>query len=276
MKIADGRWQIADLLFLKLGGSLITDKMRASALRPEILARLAGEIAAAQAENPRLKLVLGHGSGSFGHVAAKKHGTRQGVRTPAQWRGFAEVWLQASRLTRHVVEALHAAGLPAVVFSPSAGITVEQGKITSWDLTTMHAALEAGLLPVVYGDVAFDTVQGGAIVSTEDLFAYLAPHLHPRRILIAGIEPGVWADYPACTRIIPAITPQMLPDISASLGGSAATDVTGGMASKVREMLALPQAFPGLEVCIFSGQTPGAVQEALGGAQMGTVLQIEN
>lgn len=43
---------------------------------------------------------MGHGSGSFGHVAAAKHGTINGVSGPTQWKGFCDVSDAASRLNR--------------------------------------------------------------------------------------------------------------------------------------------------------------------------------
>ncbi len=262
------------LIFLKLGGSLITDKAVPHTVRPKTLARLAGEIAAAWAVEPGLRLVLGHGSGSFGHVPAKRYNTRQGVSTPQQWRGFAEVWQEAHRLNQVVMAALHAVGLPAVAFPPSAVVLACDGKVEAWDLRPLQGALEHGLLPVVYGDAVFDTARGGTILSTEDLFDHLALHLHPRRLLLAGLEPGVWADYPACTRLLADITPANLEEIAAGLGGSHAADVTGGMASKVRQSLALVQANPGLDVHIFSGEQPGNVQGALEGAAPGTCIRL--
>ena len=263
------------LTFLKLGGSLITDKTRPRTPRPESLARLAGEIAAALAEDPALALILGHGSGSFGHVAGKRYGTRQGVYSPEGWRGFAEVWYDASALNRLVMDALHAAGLPAIALPPVANVIAHAGQVAAWDLAALKAALQAGLLPVVFGDVVFDTARGGTILSTEDLFAHLARQLRPARLLLAGIEPGVWADYPTCTRLIAEITPVNLDEVAPALGGSAATDVTGGMADKVHQSLALARAIPGLEVLIFSGETPGKVKEALVGARVGTVIRGE-
>ena len=108
-----------EIIFLKLGGSLITDKDKPYTPRLDKLAELAQEIKAALDSNPSLLLILGHGSGSFGHVPAKKYGTRQGVHTPEQWRGFAEVWREADLLNRHVVDALWQAGLPAIRFAVS-------------------------------------------------------------------------------------------------------------------------------------------------------------
>ena len=256
--------------FLKLGGSLLTDKNKPGTSRLDVLARLAYEIAEAKADLGDLRLVLGHGSGSFAHIPAMKYGTRQGVRTPDQWRGFAEVWREADALNRLVVDALHAAGLPAVRFAISGGAVTRAGQVAVWDLTPLRAALAAGLLPVVYGDVVFDQEWGGTILSTEDIFVHLARELKPARVLIAGIEEGVWADYPACTEIIPEITPGNFAAVAPVLGGSAATDVTGGMASKVRELLGLVKAVSGLEGVIFSGAYSGRVGEAIRGKTVGT------
>lgn len=260
------------LYFLKLGGSLITDKQRPRTVRTEVLGRLAVEIATAIRGEPQLSLVIGHGSGSFGHVPAKKYGTRLGVRTPEQWLGFVEVWREAAALNHHVMDALHDAGLPAMAFPPSASLVGEDGRTASWDLTPLKTALEAGMVPVVYGDVVFDTIRGGTIFSTEDLFSYLGRQLKPHRLLLAGNEPGVWADYPECTRLIERITPHDLEEISPALRGSAATDVTGGMYSKVMEMVGLVQAVPGLEAFIFSGSMDGNVQRALLGERVGTQI----
>jgi len=260
------------LVFLKLGGSLITDKSRPYTARPDKLDDLAAQIAAAFHENADLRLVLGHGSGSFGHTPASQFDTRRGVSGPEAWRGFAEVWYQASRLNRLVIEALYRAGLPAISFSPAAAVTAHDGKVFSWDCTSLQSALENGLLPVVHGDVAFDQVRNGTILSTEDLFVYLAQEFHPKRILLAGQERGVWADFPARQRLIDEITPGNFAQQAPGLGGAAGTDVTGGMRSKVTEMLNLVEQVPGLEVLIFSGEEPAIVQRVLRGENLGTRL----
>jgi isopentenyl phosphate kinase len=261
---------VKGLQFLKLGGSLITDKTAPSTARPEVLARIAEDIATARAEKPELRLLLGHGSGSFGHVAGKKYGTREGVDSPEGWLGFAEVWYQASALNRLVVENLHAAGLPAVSFPASAGALAEDGRVASWNIAPIQKAIDKGLLPVVYGDVVFDSLREGTILSTEDLFIHLAAQLEPACILLAGIEEGVWADYPACTQLAESLTPHNLLEVAPALAGSMATDVTGGMETKVRQMLSLVENIPGLEVLIFSGQHPQSVKKALLGDSPGT------
>lgn len=261
---------IGDLQFLKLGGSLITEKRTAATARLEVIERAAGEIAAFREANPKARLLLGHGSGSFGHFPAKKYNTRACVRTEAEWLGFVEVWQQAAALNHIVMDALRAAKLPAVAFPPSAMVSAVDGSITNWDLTPIQAALDGGLLPVVYGDVAFDTVRGGTILSTEDLFAHLAKQLRPQRILLAGDEEGVFANYDASRTLIHEITTATYPQLATSILGAEAPDVTGGMRGKVEAMLALVSELPGCEVRVFSGEAQGDILQALNSMGLGT------
>lgn len=269
-----------ELIFLKLGGSLITDKTRPFTARADVLAALAGQIAQTLRENPGLKLVLGHGSGSFGHTVAKEFHTRDGIKaglgTAAEyWNGFARVWYQASALNRIVIEALITAGVPALTFSPAASVISRHGKVERWDLSPLQSGLDAGLVPVVYGDVIFDDVLGGTILSTEDLFEFLARSMHPRQILLAGLEGAVWADFPQRTVRVEKITPSGFAEIKASVGASHGTDVTGGMESKVRQMLDLVKELPGTTVQIFSAEEPGSLALVLSGGQMGTILRAD-
>jgi isopentenyl phosphate kinase len=265
-----------ELILLKLGGSLITDKTMSYTPRFEKLAELAAQIAAARRANPQLRLILGHGSGSFGHTAAKQHGTRDGLisgkNAEEYWRGFAEVWYQASQLNRFVMDELHDAEVPSLAIGPVSAVTASDDKFTNWDLAPLKAALAAGLMPVVHGDVIFDTVRGGTIFSTEDLFEQIAHELRPQRILLAGLEGAVWADYPQRKIRVETITPASFDGVKATLGASHGADVTGGMESKVRQMLDLTKEIPGLTAQIFSGEQPGNLQKALAGENIGTLI----
>ncbi len=64
-------------------------------------------------------------------------------------------------------------------------------------------------------------------------------------------------------------------EVEASLGGSHATDVTGGMFSKVRDMYHLVLAQPPLQVYIVSGEISGNVRSALAGSDthFGTLIR---
>lgn len=272
-----------ETIFLKLGGSLITDKDTPYTPRLDKLEDLAREIKTALDLRSDLTLILGHGSGSFGHTAAKKYGTRDGIKDSPRrgegreetdyWKGFAEVRFQAAELTRYVMQTLLEAGVSAIPFSPSASMVSTNRKVTAHNFTAIRKALDAHLLPVVHGDVAFDEALGGTILSTEDVFAFLAEHLPPTRILLAGIEAGVWADFPARTKLVKEIQLSDYEKMKAGIGGSASTDVTGGMKAKVEEMFALIQHNKGLTVQIFSAEESGLLTRALQGENVGTLLK---
>lgn len=262
---------MSELIFLKLGGSLLTDKTADETVRPGVLARLATEIKQALLARSDLTLLIGHGSGSFGHVAAAKYGTRQGVHTQNDWLGFAEVSSAAARLNAIVRGALVDAGVPVVTFQPSASAVCEEGRIVTLSIPQIQRTLAEGLVPVVYGDVAIDRIRGGTIISTEEILSFLTPEFKPKAILLAGEAKGVLDQG---GEVIPIIGDGDIERIRQTLGGSRGIDVTGGMASKVEDMINLARSQPYLQIRIFSGMIEGAVEQCLTqpDAEFGTLI----
>jgi len=257
-------------VFIKLGGSLITDKRQESFYREEVVKEIAAELLAARSENPQLEILIGHGSGSFGHVAAKRYGTAQGVSSPEQWRGYAQVSNVASELNFLVIKTLEAAGLPVIRIQPSASLIARDGKVMQMATEPIENALVRGLLPVVHGDVSLDEVRGGTIISTEALFFYLASRLYVDRVLLLGEVPGVLG---LDAEVVAKITPMNLGDVEAALGGSHGVDVTGGMETKVRDMVALVQQLPQLSICILGGLSQGMLRSVLlSRSNLGTMI----
>lgn len=256
-----------DLVFVKLGGSLITDKTHAETPRLDVIARLAGEVRQALEARPGLPVLLGHGSGSFGHWQASRYGTRDGVRGRDAWVGFAHVAGSAARLNRLVTDSLLEAGVPVFAVRPSASARCRDGLLLHLETAPIHRALGEGLVPLIHGDVAFDEVRGGTIVSTEEIMVFLTGEFQPGRIVLLGETPGVLAagsDSDERQRsVIPWITADNIAAVTGSLGGSRGLDVTGGMASKVQQMFELVQKRPGLTVHILSGMEPGLLKRAL-------------
>ena len=249
-----------ELVFVKLGGSLITDKRRQATPHIHVLDELAGELRAARESRPELRILLGHGSGSFGHWEASRYQTQKGVQSPVQWQGFAEVAAAAAQLNRIVVERFVKAGNPVLSLQPSASAVAEAGRIVSLDSANIQRALAHGLVPLIYGDVAFDRQQGGTILSTETLFFHLAQTLQPSRILLLGNAPGVLDND---GNVIERITPGTYAEAKVFLRGSGYTDVTGGMADKVEQMITLVQRLPTLKIQILTGQRRGNLLHSL-------------
>lgn len=268
------------IVFIKFGGSIITDKTQTESADLATIRRLAGELRQALDQAPELRLIVSHGSGSFGHVYAQRYGIHHGLAPDGNWMGYALTAAAALRLNRIVVDELLAAGVPALALQPSASLAARAGQLARWDVAALEWALERRLAPVIHGDVAFDETQGSAIISTEQLLAHLTtlPSLRPARIVLVG-EAGVYTADPRRdpqARRIDRIDQDNIADVLKGAGGSHGVDVTGGMRSKVELMWRLVEATPALHVYLI-GPTPGLLQHALLGNQTieGTIIARE-
>lgn len=251
------------LIFIKIGGSLITDKTKPYILNERALDTICDEIKRAQGLGKQL--IVGHGAGSFGHVPAKKYQTHKGIINKESLRGLAEVADVAAQLNRIVVKKLLEKRVNAVSVSPLSIILSENFQPKSLATESIEELVRLGLLPVVYGDVILDTKAGCTIFSTEKVLGYLALRLKQKRytierIIHCGQTNGV---YDADGKTILVITPENIGIYRSVLSGSRGTDVTGGMEHKVEETLMLAQSgIPGL---IIDGIEHGTLSKAVAG-----------
>jgi isopentenyl phosphate kinase len=152
------------------------------------------------------------------------------------------------------------------------------GELVDLAVSPITTLLDNGLVPLVYGDVSLDSAQGCTIVSTEQIFAYLARVLCPSRIIEAGEVAGVYSGDPhrdTIVRLVPTISSHNYAQVEEMLSASFGVDVTGGMLSKVRSLFTLVTELPNLQVRIVTGRTPGLVERVLidADAEEGTLLQ---
>ncbi len=259
------------VVFVKLGGSLITDKERPDTAQPEVIRRLAEEIARARARTGARRLILGHGSGSFGHAAAARLGLARGIDRIDRDRSEAvsRVQERAAALHRMVADALRDAGLAPFTIAPSANLITDVGRPVVFGVEPVTLALEWGLLPVLYGDVVLDRFHGCSICSTESVLVTVAERLARRRVRVAR---ALWAGatdgiLDAEGRTIPEIGPETAAEALDAAGASAGTDVTGGMLHRLETALAL--AAKGTPSLVFDGTVPGRLEAALAGEPAG-------
>jgi isopentenyl phosphate kinase len=135
--------------------------------------------------------------------------------------------------------------------------------------------MKHNLLPVPYGDVALDLKKGCCIISTEEIFSYLAPRLDSKRIILAGMVDGVFTADPQKNpeaKLIPEINSKNYESIKKYLGGSAGIDVTGGMMHRVERIFELTKF--GVEAEIINGRKEDILKRALTGERgLGTTIK---
>lgn len=259
------------ITLVKLGGSLITDKSRPQTPRVETIERLADEIR--EAASPG-SVVLGHGSGSFGHVAAAQHAVHRGIESPEQVGGVVDTQVHAHRLHRLVVDVMWKAGVQPFSVAPSSCLMAVSGQAGTFEAEPLLGALRLGLSPVVFGDVVMDREWGASICSTEEVFealiaALAAAGVGVTRALWLGETDGVYgADGRTLTRIDSGNRDAAL----GHAGASGAADVTGGM--RLRLETACRLADRGVPSWIGNGLVPGRLAAVLRGSDVpGTVVE---
>ena len=220
---------MSDPTVLKLGGSVITHKDQPETVDETGLAETARAIGAAGIED----LVVVHGGGSFGHPAAEEAGVSLTAGT-TDTAAIREIHAAMGRLNDAVLDALQAAGVPAVPVRPfTAGYRDESGTVVLAS-DQVEAMLAEGFVPVLHGDVFTTLGKGATIVSGDELVVSLSADLDAESVGLCTTVPGVLDDQ---DRVIDRI--ERFEDVAGFVTGSEATDVTGGMTGKVRALLAL-------------------------------------
>ncbi|MFB6093431.1 MAG: isopentenyl phosphate kinase [Halanaeroarchaeum sp.] len=240
---------------LKLGGSVLTDKDRREIVDATGLSRAVRAIAAADVED----LVIVHGGGSYGHpnAADRNVSAETGTRDAADVRAIHRAM---GTLLHQLTDELGAAGVPAVPVRPLSGsYRTRQGDV-AMDPGPVATMLGEGFVPVLHGDVVASVGEGATIASGDELVVSLAAGLGADRVGLCSSVPGVLDE---AGDVIPHV--EEYGDVAAAVGESAATDVTGGMAGKVRALLETDASASifGLDdlTAFLAGERPGTTIE---------------
>ena len=244
---------------LKLGGSVITDKVQPFTARMDEINKLSREIAFAGNELN----VLVHGGGSFGHTVADKFRIADGFKSVEQLPGFSSTHQSMLRLNQIIVKSLIDAGVNAFGLSPSSFIITDAGKMMKANLSIIGRYIEMGIIPVLYGDAVLDNSKGFTILSGDQLIVSTAKFLKADRIIMGCDVDGVYTSDPKVDEDAELIELLHVKDLSekVDLGRALSTDVTGGMMGKVREASEAVRA--GIEVVFVNAGVEGRIKSAL-------------
>jgi isopentenyl phosphate kinase len=250
------------VIVLKLGGSVVTDKDRRETVDGPALDAAADAVAAhASGSAGRRRgdadpLALVHGGGSFGHPNASDHGVTDAAGSH-DVEGLMAIHGAMKALNGIVLRRLHERDVPALPVHPLSGAARDAAGALSYPLATVEGMLGEGFVPVLHGDGVVHAGEGVTVLSGDEIVVRLAEGLDADRVGLCSTVPGVLdADGEVVERI------SAVDEVADALGGSDATDVTGGMAGKVRALL-------GLEATAFVFG-PDDLAGFLSGADVGT------
>lgn len=252
---------VENIVLVKLGGSVITDKSRLRTFRGDACKRLAVEL---RAWDETLALV--HGAGSFGHILARKHSLHEGYRYESQLKYVALVQRDVRELNVRVLETLIDGGVRAVSVPPAATASFDRGAVVGFDPALFDKIINLGLTPLTFGDVVPDESMRFSICSGDSMMEELARHLKPKMAVFCTDVDGVFTADPkkdGDAELISTLDKEAVHMTKSSESVNA--DVTGSIRGKLERMLAIAQH---CEKCIIlNGDVPGRLESVLKGEE---------
>ena len=250
-------------VFIKLGGSLITDKATPKHAHTARISALAQEISELYTSHPDTVFFIGNGAGSYGHYAVHETKWREKKNDPMRIAKIRQVTTELHYMIR---DALIAAGVPALSFAATSFSGRYKSQPKAW-LESMFSYATHGSVPLVFGDMVYDDNEGSYVLSTEEILETIAKDWTKAGnsidafIYCTSVDGVLDADHKA----IPTITAKT--EIT-SIAGTHGFDVTGGMAQKIaagKRALAYTKY-----VYIINGTTPGSITKAVNHDTIGT------
>jgi isopentenyl phosphate kinase len=250
------------MILLKIGGSILTDKSKERTILPDRTKMIAKQIA----DSGIKELVLIHGAGSFGHPQVLTH-LQCGFNAEGLWITHKTV----SELNSAFIEELHVHGIRALPVHPLNCSISNSGRIDYFDLCPIKMMLENDLVPVIHGDIVLDKYIKFSILSGDQIIAYLAKVLKPRKVGIGTNVDGVLYKGKTLRHLHSTDFNRLKREIR----GSNNMDVTGGMLKKVTELVEL--ANYGIRSQIFNAEVMGNITRFLTTFdEFGTVIMKED
>ncbi|MEP7162614.1 MAG: isopentenyl phosphate kinase [Candidatus Moraniibacteriota bacterium] len=244
------------LFIVKLGGSIITHKNREfPSIRKVNIVRI-GKALVKNFDLKKYRLILVHGAGSFGHLSAKKFDLAQGTKDHPE-KLFRALENQAldQELNTQMVKILQTTALPVTGIKTSSVVTNKEGELSSFEMKALLAALDTNTIPLLYGDMVFDTSWGMSICSGDVLTPFLAEKLKATKIFYASDVDGIFTRDPFQYRdakLIREISLSGLLSGKISLSRSHNIDVTAGFKGKFE--IYKKRVFPSLQaIHVFNG-----------------------
>ena len=222
-----------DIVILKFGGSVITDKKSEI---PKVNHKTLDKICNILKDKER-NMIIVHGAGSYGHPIAKRYALAEGLDgSQEQKKAINETRKQVHELNQLLCGRLQESGIETKSVIPSQSMRSRGSReIENFPISEFDKPLKEGRIPVTFGDVTEDLIQGINILSGDVIMMELARIYKPRLTVFVMDYPGVMNGKPEDKKseIIPLVDSETRESIKKYYGEGRITDVTGGLVGKL-------------------------------------------
>lgn len=247
-----------EVLLLKLGGSIVTDKSTSEYhLQTALLKRVFGYLSNWY-KNANSNLVIVHGCGGCTHNIAHEYDLRSGTQgDPDKLRGSVLAHDMSRKINEDICLIAGESGLPVTSVDTSQFVTNQQGKLHTFNEVKIIANLEDCKVPIMHGDMVPDIDWEYSISSGDHSIAKLAEILPVKRVLFASDIDGLFTADPhknSSAELIETISMDNVHSDAIQLDGSHNIDTTGGLRGKLESCKHLFAASDRLETIeVFNG-----------------------
>ncbi len=221
-----------EIILLKLGGSLLTDKNKPFSLREDILNNCLDQII----ESKKLVILI-HGGGSFGHPLAKQYQISQGLNKSVkdQILGLSKTHDAMNKFNSIIINKLLERAHPAISIQPSSIFIQDFNEIRIKSIDPIETMLDLGIIPVLYGDILLSKDYSFSILSGDLIILKLCERIQNfkiSKVIFAIEEDGIFIKDNHNKKLALKLTLNELTNIElAELDQK--IDVTGGIKSKL-------------------------------------------
>ncbi|MFZ1549012.1 MAG: isopentenyl phosphate kinase [Microgenomates group bacterium] len=252
------------IIFIKFGGSIITDKsipLTPNLSTIESLSKQFGRVAKEMSDEH--SFVIGNGAGSFGHYFADKYDLVHGIHTKDQIEGFSTEQYYDTDLNHLIVKNIMVHHPLIQAFHPSSMFLMRGGKFKKCLVEPIINALTLGITPSIYGNIVTDEQSGCCILSTETIFHELIKQFSRKKIQVAKVIYLTSIDgfQREDGSVIQKVDKISFLKNEKYLYNTKGFDVTGGMRQKITEALKL--ASLGIQTHIVNGNEKDVLTKIL-------------
>lgn len=235
-----------NMILIKLGGSIITNKKKALSPRRKTIDKIASLLH--KIDEP---MVIVHGGGSYGHYWSVKYDMHT---KPAKYNihGVSVVKNSMIELDKIILDSflknkLNPYSLPPTDF-------VSGSKPIPKKIKEIKKIAKSGLVPITFGDALWYGQKKSFILSGDKIMTMLAKILKPRLSIFVLDVDGLYSDLKT-KKLIYELKGQK-PQISKNK-----MDVTGGMTRKIEEAVNISKM--GMNVFFVNGNKPQRIVDAV-------------
>jgi len=228
-----------EIVLLKLGGSLLTDKDKPYSIREDVV-----KSAIQQIIDANKQLILIHGGGSFGHPLAKEYSISSGINSsiPNQILGLTKTHQSMNNFNSYLIDLFLKKEYPALSIQASSIFIKDFLKISTQSIDIIETALDLNILPILYGDIILDKQGSFSIISGDQIIFELCENLKKyqiSKVIFVMETDGIYInDKDPNQKNVKLATKLYLRDLEnlnlADLGQK--IDVTGGIQGKINSI----------------------------------------